>query len=90
MRDAHPATQIAAWARSTYAYLEFMHKHPGADQKGVFGALCSMMWGREDQVEPRSVLRTLKALVSNPPPILQDVTNFTKDGRLKAKEKHLR
>jgi hypothetical protein len=90
MRDSHPGPEVTMWTRQTYAYLEYTHKHPNADKAAVFGAITCLMNGREDQIDPASVARTLKRLLENAPSILQGAENFTKDGRLRTKEKHLR
>jgi hypothetical protein len=90
LRDTHPATEIAVWAKSTYVYLEFLAQHPAADKATVFGAITCIMGGREDRIKPDSVAHTMKKLWANTPAILNDPANFTKDGRLKSKEKHLR
>jgi hypothetical protein len=90
MRDGHPETETAVWLQTCYAYLEFLHQHPGVNEKAVFAALVAMMTGREDKVKPPSVLEALKALSANPPTILLDSDNFTADGYLKTGEEHLR
>jgi hypothetical protein len=89
MRDRSPAAEAAVWVRRTYAYLEFLHKHPNASKAGVFAAITSIANGHEADVEPASVARTLKQLLANPPSVLTP-ENFTKDGRLRTKDKHLR
>jgi hypothetical protein len=86
----HPGSEAAIWTCHTYAFLEYIHKHPNVEKAAVFGAVMSLMNGREVNVEPASVARQLKGLLANPPSILRSVENFTKDGRLKTNERHLR
>jgi hypothetical protein len=90
MRNPHPQSEAAIRVRQTYAYLEYLHKHPNAGKASVFAAITALTSGQEKHVEPASVARTLKAYLSNPPTLLNSVESFTKDGRLKTKEKHLR
>jgi hypothetical protein len=90
IRDEHPGAEAATWVRQTYAYLEYLHKHPNANKAVVISAIIAIGSGQEPAVEPASVAQTLRRLVANPPSVLDNVENFTKDGRLKTKEKHLR
>jgi hypothetical protein len=89
-RDANPGRKAALWARHTYAYLDFVHKNQNVNKAAVFGAVVSLMDGRADQIDPPSVAQKLKRLAANPPTDLENPENYTKDGRLKTKEKHLR
>ena len=89
-RDKNPGPEVARWARHAYAYLDFVHKNPGVDKAALFGDVMSLMNGREDQIDPPLVAKKLKNLVANPPSELENIQNFTKEGRLKTKEKHLR
>lgn len=88
-RDPQPSSAAATWTRQTYTYLEFVHKHPNVDKKAVFGAVMCLMNGQEDRVEPADVAQKLKKLLANAPNLLVNAESFTKDGRLKTKEKHL-
>jgi hypothetical protein len=89
-RNSEPAPEVDAWVRQTYIYLEYVHKHPNTDKAAVFAAVGALMKGLEGQVQPASVLRTLKQIASNVPETLTSAESFSKDGRLKVKEKHLR
>jgi hypothetical protein len=90
IRNEHPGRETATWVRQTYAYLEYLHKHPNANKAVVVAAILAIGNGQDPAVEPASVAQTLRRLIANPPSVLDSPENFTKDGRLKTKEKHLR
>jgi hypothetical protein len=90
MRDVHPTEQVVHWVRRTYAYLEFLHRNPTANKNGIFKALTAIDAGHDERIRPKSVATKLKKLLVNLPPIFSDMTNFTQDGHLKTKQKHLR
>jgi hypothetical protein len=89
MRDVNFGSEIVVWAMSTYLFLEFMHRHPAADRKSVFHAVCGMSVGQETLIRPKAVMRELKKILTSRPRTLADPKNFTPDGRFTAGPKYL-
>jgi hypothetical protein len=90
LQDAHPEREVAIWAKTTYAFLEFTHRNPTAPKAVVFSALVSAINGRADKIKPKAVARQLDKLYRNTPKALANRKNFTAEGHFTGGEKHLR
>ena len=90
MRDKYPGAEVWFWVRMTYALLEFAHRNPTADRQTIARAVLALSFGKDSDVNPAAVRNGLKRLMTNPPPELLDMVNFTPDGHLNSDRAYLR
>ena len=76
MRDTNPVQEIVHWARTTWAYLEYLRRHSGADEKQIFKALMAMViHAPMEDGFPSEAEQELRELYQSPPPELSDPTS---------------
>lgn len=90
-RDLHPEREAGVWSQLTYAYLQYRHECPDADDKALFSVLVRAiasvpMEDSETSIDIDKVFEHLNAA----PNELHNLDYYTPDGHRKSGPKHLR
>jgi len=79
LRDINIAQEIAAWIKMTWAFLEFLKRHPDHDRDAVYRGVVAISVGQTPKELDRTEADELQQLTGNPPPELADPSNLIFD-----------